>query len=601
MPAYTVLRIAKLKSWGAIGGAGEHNARKRETPNADPERLRNNRSVIGAPGLDLAHAVRERIGEQTIRKNAVLAVEGILSASPEYFRPGNAQEYGAYEPDRLEDWVEASKTWLTQKYGDRVVSAVLHLDEATPHIQFVLVPLDDTGKLNCRALFGGTRHTLSELQTDYAKAVAHLGIQRGLEGSRAKHKDVSKFYALTQSGRAPGLPEPASVALPEMPGKLARISDSKLQDYALATADNAAKAQRELAEPVVQTLARENAMLKKQSEDLRLANSALSLERDLLQIEADKVRGVDPCEVLTRMYGGQECPDSKPNYKSRKFELPDGAKIGVTGSLWVDNSTGRGGKGAINLTMYLSGYGQKDFKLAVRDLAEALGERETAMCLAADLARQAPRRAFKITEAVVREPFRMPEAVERTWQRARHYLCEVRKIPARIVDWAHEKGLVFSDGRANCVFARDKESGVFKRGTGDRPFKQTLGQGGLPFVLPGADDKVFVTEAPIDALSLKAMVPESTILATGGNMPPERLKPYLEGKSVFVAQDNDVAGDQQARCIAREVPTAQRFLPKEGKDWNELLRLNAERQMAAEKVKKLAPAEGRIRTRGLSL
>lgn len=167
MSAYTVLRIAKLKSWGAIGGAFEHNTRTRETPNADPERLSNNRFVVGALGLDLAHAVRERIGDQTIRKNAVLAVEGILSASPEYFRPGKAQEYGSYDPERLEDWVEASKTWLTQKYGDRVVSAVLHLDEATPHIQFVLVPLDDSGKLNCRALFGGTRHTLSELQTDY--------------------------------------------------------------------------------------------------------------------------------------------------------------------------------------------------------------------------------------------------------------------------------------------------------------------------------------------------------------------------------------------------------------------------------------------------
>lgn len=601
MSAYTVLRIAKLKSWGAIGGAGEHNARKRDTPNADPERLQNNCSVVGEPGLNLPQVVRERIGNQTIRKNAVLAVEGILSASPEYFRPGNAQEYGAYDSERLDGWVEASKSWLTQKYGDRVVSAVLHLDEATPHIQFVLVPLDDSGKLNCRALFGGSRHTLSELQTDYAKAVAHLGIQRGLEGSRAKHKEVSTFYALTQSGSAPELPEPGKVELPEMPGKLAHISDARLHDYALATADNAAKAQRELAEPVVQTLARENAMLKKQSEDLRRANSALSQERDLLQIEADKVRGIDPCEVLTRMYGGQECPDSKPHYKSRKFELPDGAKIGVTGSLWVDNSTGRGGKGAINLTMYLSGYGQKDFKRAVRDLAEALGERETAMCLAADMARQAPRRAFKITEEVVREPFRMPEAVERTWQRARHYLCEVRKIPARIVDWAHEKGLVFSDGRANCVFALDKESGVFKRGTGDRPFKQTLGQGGLPFVLPGADDKVFVTEAPIDALSLKALVPESTILATGGNMPPERLKLYLEGKSVLLAQDNDAAGDDQARRIAREVPTAKRFLPKEGKDWNEFLRLNTERQMAAEKGKKLAPAGDRTRTRGMSL
>jgi hypothetical protein len=598
MTAYTVLRIAKLKSWGAIGGAGEHNARKRETPNADPERLKANRFVVGEPGLDLAQAVRERIGEQTIRKNAVLAVEGVLSASPEYFRPGKAHEAGAYDPKRLENWAEVSRKWLERKYGNRVVSAVLHLDEATPHIQFVLVPLDDTGKLNCRALFGGTRRTLSELQTDYAKAVAPLGIQRGLEGSRAKHQEVAKFYALTQGGSAPEVPALSGVDLPEMPGKLVRISDSKLQDYAIATAETAAKAQRGMAAPVVQALARENAMLKKQSEDLRRANSALTQERDTLRFEADKVRGVDPCEVLKRMFGGQECPDSKPNYKSRKFELPDGAKIGVTGALWVDNSTGKGGKGAINLVMHVSGYGQADYKQAVRDLAEVFGMGDTAKSLAADYVRYAPQRAAKMTETAIREPFRMPEAVERTWERARHYLCEVRKIPARIVDWAHEKGLVYSDNRGNCVFARDKGSGVFKRGTGEQPFKQTLGQGGLPFVLPGTDSKVYVTEAPIDALSLKLVAPECSILATGGNMPVERLKPYLDGKEVLLAQDKDAAGDEQAKRIRRLYPEARRVLPEQGKDWNEHVRLHFEQQAKAQKAERSEPARGRSRERG---
>jgi hypothetical protein len=39
--------------------------------------------------------------------------------------------------------------WLREKYGDRVISAVLHLDEATPHLQFLILPLDDNGRLNC--------------------------------------------------------------------------------------------------------------------------------------------------------------------------------------------------------------------------------------------------------------------------------------------------------------------------------------------------------------------------------------------------------------------------------------------------------------------
>ncbi|MDJ0744889.1 MAG: plasmid recombination protein [Xenococcaceae cyanobacterium MO_167.B27] len=54
-----------------------------------------------------------------------------------------------------EDWKQAVHQWLDNQYGDRIVRAELHLDEATPHIHAYLVPLDERGKLNCRGLFGG--------------------------------------------------------------------------------------------------------------------------------------------------------------------------------------------------------------------------------------------------------------------------------------------------------------------------------------------------------------------------------------------------------------------------------------------------------------
>ncbi len=57
--------------------------------------------------------------------------------------------------------------WLDDQYGDRIVRAELHLDEATPHIHAYLVPLDERGKLNCRGLFGG-RAKLSKFQDSYA-------------------------------------------------------------------------------------------------------------------------------------------------------------------------------------------------------------------------------------------------------------------------------------------------------------------------------------------------------------------------------------------------------------------------------------------------
>ena len=77
----------------------------------------------------------------------------------EYFRPDEPSKAGYYQPQRLEDFQKSVQQWLDEKYGDRIVRAELHLDEATPHIHAYLVPLDERGKLNCRGLFGAVGAT----------------------------------------------------------------------------------------------------------------------------------------------------------------------------------------------------------------------------------------------------------------------------------------------------------------------------------------------------------------------------------------------------------------------------------------------------------
>jgi hypothetical protein len=159
---------------------------------------------IGQPDTpytpDLETLVRQHIGDQTIRKNAVLAVEFLLTASPEYFRPDDPRLAGYYEQQRLESFQHTACEWLQTRYGNRIVRAELHLDESTPHIHAYMVPLDEKGKLNCRALPCGSRYRLSELQDDFALAMKPLGLERGIKGSRASHTSVRKYYtAVNQS------------------------------------------------------------------------------------------------------------------------------------------------------------------------------------------------------------------------------------------------------------------------------------------------------------------------------------------------------------------------------------------------------------------
>ncbi|MFD1483375.1 plasmid recombination protein, partial [Paracoccus nototheniae] len=81
-------------------------------------------------------------------------------------------------------------------------------DESTPHMTVMTIPLDERGKLNARALVG-SREQLSAMQTDFAERVGKThGLERGLQGSPARHERVQRAYAhLTDPDAAVSLPE----------------------------------------------------------------------------------------------------------------------------------------------------------------------------------------------------------------------------------------------------------------------------------------------------------------------------------------------------------------------------------------------------------
>ncbi|BAZ40233.1 plasmid recombination enzyme [Calothrix sp. NIES-4101] len=190
---FAICRIQKIKSWGQLKTHEAHTIRMRNISNANLE-VKNVSIIEPIHNLDLITLVREKIGSQKIRSNAVIAVEMLLSASAKYFRPYEPNQGGSYDKHRLDNFTDAVVKWLDKSWGNRIIRADLHLDEMTPHIHAFLVPLDEWGKLNCKALFGN-RDKMYELQDSFAAAVAHLGIMRGIRGSVATHEQIRKYYA----------------------------------------------------------------------------------------------------------------------------------------------------------------------------------------------------------------------------------------------------------------------------------------------------------------------------------------------------------------------------------------------------------------------
>ncbi len=198
MSNFAIMRSAKLSSMGSVASAMSHCYRDRETPNADPGRTNQNGHLV-APTLDQAMGrLRELLPEKR-RKDAVLAVEYVMTASPEWWATASHSDQAAF--------FQRSVAWLEKKYGRRnVVAATIHRDEKTPHLSAFVAPITKDGRLTAKEFIGG-KTTMTADQTSFAEAVADLGLRRGLEGSKATHQTVRKFYAQIQ-GPAPA---PASI------------------------------------------------------------------------------------------------------------------------------------------------------------------------------------------------------------------------------------------------------------------------------------------------------------------------------------------------------------------------------------------------------
>ena len=183
--SFAILRISKLKHFGNIGGSLAHNYRDRETHNADSDL-----SVMNEHSLENSDAVKNAITArlpEKRRSDAVLCIEHLITASPEWEGWGTDQE---------QDFFERSRAWLEQKYGkDNVIATTIHRDETTPHLVAYVVPLDEsTGRLNAKKWLGGKK-LLSEMQTDFAKNVEEFGLDRGVEGSKSRHTSIKEYYA----------------------------------------------------------------------------------------------------------------------------------------------------------------------------------------------------------------------------------------------------------------------------------------------------------------------------------------------------------------------------------------------------------------------
>ena len=203
---FAVLHIEKGTA-GKAGGLGSHIDRTKKVLNADPKLSEKNFYVrtdfdkgrIYPTMQREAKPLQERIdarikdgykGKTAIRKDAVTHLNIVLSGSHD------DMQRIAKSSDKLIEWALQNAKFIGEKFGfQNIVEFGVHLDERTPHIHCVVVPLTKDGRLSAKEMMGD-RRKMSQLQEDYGKAMQErFGLQRGIKGSTATHDSVREYYA----------------------------------------------------------------------------------------------------------------------------------------------------------------------------------------------------------------------------------------------------------------------------------------------------------------------------------------------------------------------------------------------------------------------
>ena len=188
MPQYAILRFAKHK--GAPSGALEaHHERKKEryasNPDIDTERSKYNFHTI-KPKERYSRFIKHRIEESgcRTRKDSTRFVDTLITASPEFFKGKSTQETAAY--------FKRATEFLADRVGrENIISAVVHMDEKTPHLHLTFVPLTKDNRLCAKEIIGN-RANLTKWQDDFHAymVVKYPDLERGESASRTGRKHI---------------------------------------------------------------------------------------------------------------------------------------------------------------------------------------------------------------------------------------------------------------------------------------------------------------------------------------------------------------------------------------------------------------------------
>ena len=184
-PQYAILRFAKYKG-PEIGRIEAHDERTKteyaSNPDVDTSRSRLNFHVV-KPHRSYRAEAEKQIAEAgcRARKDSVRVVETLITASPEFFQ--------SKKPREVKEFFEYALEFVRQKQSsETIISAVVHVDEKTPHMHLCFVPLTADGRLSAKDIIGNKKK-LTQWQDEFWKHMVK------------KYPDFERGESASETGR----------------------------------------------------------------------------------------------------------------------------------------------------------------------------------------------------------------------------------------------------------------------------------------------------------------------------------------------------------------------------------------------------------------
>lgn len=615
MKNFSYIHVEKLKVWGrgtlaekqykqnkykrhwGVQGCWEHDIRLISPANADPTRLETNGIACEESQWEILAAKKdnlERLGASsphfisqkaqrflqekniTPREDQVKVVMLLCAASPEYLRDGSTEN--PLNKTKVLLWARTTVAFLQKMYQDRLLACIIHRDELNPHLTAYVVPAleadlkkrgpktsshtPETRKwtLNASKLFTPDPSTLvrlpdgklrkvhqgkgtcSLLQDLYAQSLqeAGLAIRRGVR--RAPHQT--------------GLPHESTqdrwAALSAPIAEVEQIPDSKLREWAKKIALQAENARRLLAEKTHYQEAAGHALnkIKKAAQLLRkLRREKNKLKKTLLH--SSQTPNLE--EVLFELTGLQP----KQTLQGKILTLHTGHKLLLeknnTFQIVAPTKKAPQRNGPLDAIIYTTGWSDTE---ALEWIARTFGPLRASRLLPKVLPSDTPPYKTLFLESLARHD-------ESQWGPLAKTLVEKFRFNPSLLETLKENRWIGANKFGHLTF------GKIRFGPNQKPiptgkfiqdlqtpngFRHETGTDGLTFLSNPAAQIALISTNPLEALALKHLYPEKSVILVGENpenetqkiltqrretcqieiaevlQPPSRLKSWLEAQ-----------------------------------------------------------------------